>query len=296
MISVVIPAHNEAAVIGRSLAALLTGAVPGELDIIVVCNGCSDETASVARQFGAPVSVVETSVASKIHALNLGDREASSFPRVYLDADVILPLDSLRRVAEPLHNGVALAAGPVPHFETANCSWAVRAFYRINELLPSSREGIGGSGAYAMSAAGRNRFAEFPDVIGDDGFARLLFSPAERVAVAGAICTVFAPRTLQSLIAIKTRSHLGNYQLAQRFPELQINRPKANKKALPKLFLSPRLWPALAVYSYVKFQARRRARQNLAALGHKRWTWIRDDTSRDPDPQQKLQASIQHVG
>ncbi len=57
--SVVIPAHDEAAVIGRCLDALFTGFEPGELDVVVVCNGCTDDTASAARASGHPVRVVE---------------------------------------------------------------------------------------------------------------------------------------------------------------------------------------------------------------------------------------------
>ena len=41
MISIVIPAHNEANVIQRILSALTDGADDGELDIVVVCNGCT---------------------------------------------------------------------------------------------------------------------------------------------------------------------------------------------------------------------------------------------------------------
>ena len=61
MISVIIPAHNEERVISRLLEALTLGHTPGELEIIVVCNGCSDDTAGVARGFGAPVQVLSDS-------------------------------------------------------------------------------------------------------------------------------------------------------------------------------------------------------------------------------------------
>ena len=46
--SVVIPAHNERRVIGRCLRALREGAAPGELDVIVVANACTDDTAAIA--------------------------------------------------------------------------------------------------------------------------------------------------------------------------------------------------------------------------------------------------------
>ena len=83
--SVVIPAHNEGAVLARSLQRLLSGSAPGELDVVVVPNGCSDQTAEVARRAG--VRVLETPVAGKVNALRLGEAACRTFPRVYLDAD-----------------------------------------------------------------------------------------------------------------------------------------------------------------------------------------------------------------
>ena len=60
MISVVVPAYNEEAVIERSLKHLTDGAPEGELEVIVACNGCHDRTADLARAFGRSVKVVET--------------------------------------------------------------------------------------------------------------------------------------------------------------------------------------------------------------------------------------------
>ena len=105
MISVIIPAHNEQAVIRRSLESLTCGSQPGEVEIIVVANGCTDATADAARAFAPAVRVIETPIASKIHALNLGDQAASGFPRFFIDADVVLPLDALRRLAARLDAG-----------------------------------------------------------------------------------------------------------------------------------------------------------------------------------------------
>jgi glycosyltransferase involved in cell wall biosynthesis len=280
MVSVIIPAHNEASVIGRTLAELTRGTADDCPEIIVVCNGCSDETAIVARRYGPWVRVVETAVAGKIAALNIGDREATSFPRVYLDADVLLSRPALDALAARLDKGDVLAAAPTPRFVSRDCSWPVRAFYAINGMLPSAREGIGGSGVYAMSEAGRARFDDFPDVVADDGFVRILFSPDERATLAQAECAVFAPRTLSNLIAIKTRSHLGSYELARRFPGLWGNRGEPNNRALLSLFLRPSLWPRLAVYCLVKIEARRRARRRLQKLAAGQLAWARDETSR----------------
>ena len=110
--SVVIPAHNEASVIERCLSALFTGVASEELDAIVVCNGCTDDTAERARRLPYSVRVLELERAHKPTALRAGDAAAITLPRLYLDADVVLPGESARRVLERLAGGAiaALAA------------------------------------------------------------------------------------------------------------------------------------------------------------------------------------------
>ena len=53
--SVIIPAHNEAASIGRNLRALREGTRGGDLDVVVVCNGCTDRTAAATSPPYAPM-------------------------------------------------------------------------------------------------------------------------------------------------------------------------------------------------------------------------------------------------
>jgi biofilm PGA synthesis N-glycosyltransferase PgaC len=53
-VSIVVPAHNEAANIRRLLTALLEQQtrVGRIVEIVVVASGCTDDTAEVAREFG----------------------------------------------------------------------------------------------------------------------------------------------------------------------------------------------------------------------------------------------------
>ena len=146
--------------------------------------------------------------------------------------------------------------------------------------MPSSKEGIGGSGVYALSEAGRARFQQFPNVIADDGFVRILFKPSERVSLDTVACTVFPPRQLKDLIAIKARSQFGNYQLASRYPTLWKNRGETNNKALLRALANPFLWLKCAVYLFVKIEARRLAKRRLATVGEKHVPWARDESSR----------------
>lgn len=282
MPSVIIPAHNEAAVIGRCLRALTEGAAPGELEIVVVANGCSDQTSQLAREFSPAVRVIDTPVASKSNALNLGDAVATSFPRFYVDADVVLPLEALRTLAKKLDEKAVLAVAPTPRFELSSSSWPVRAYYQIHQKLPASREGIGGSGVYGLSEQGRRRFEKFPDVTADDGFVRLQFAPSERETVPECHSIVYAPWKLHELIAIKTRSHYGTAELRRRVPGLWGNIGERNKSSLRKLVVSsPGCWPQLAVYAWVKLAARYRARKRLRDAQS---VWERDENSRRVAP------------
>lgn len=261
MISIIIPAHNEEAVIARGLQALIDGARPGELEIIVACNGCTDRTAEAARRFGGCVRVVEIETASKVAALNAGDALAGGFPRFYVDADVVIGLDSIRRMAAALERGEALAAWPEPRTDLSRASWPVRAFYAVWLALPYNRDGGRvGAGVYALSRVGRERFAAFPDVINDDGFVRFRFAPGERVTVPGAVSMVQAPRDLVSLVRVKTRVRVGQFQLRERFPASPAADRKSPLAILKTVLLRPGLWPCLPVYIGVTLLVRRRAR------------------------------------
>ena len=277
MISIVIPAHNEASVIARTLTAITRDAASGEIDVIVACNGCTDRTASIARSFGPPVRVIETDVASKTLALNLGDQAASTFPRAYVDADVVITIHTIRALASRLERMDVLAVAPVPIIDLDHCSWFVRSYFGVRSELPSAQEGIGGSGVYALSATGRSRFQEFPELTADDGYIRIQFSPEERETIRFVNSTVFAPRTIKDLILIRTRAYYGTLELARRFPELWKNRGESNHKSVIKLIRSPSQWFGVAMYLVVNIIARYRAKRQV----YKRnFTWERDSSSR----------------
>src|SRR5688500_11834554 len=99
-LSIIIPAHNEAAVVARTLNSILGNRIDRPLQIVVVANGCTDQTANVVRGFGDKVELVETPVGNKTHALNLGDRVARYDLRAYLDADIELSDNALQAVID----------------------------------------------------------------------------------------------------------------------------------------------------------------------------------------------------
>jgi len=277
--SVVIPAHDEESVIERCLSAMTAGADPGELEIVVVCNGCSDGTAERAHSAGPGVRVIETEIASKSHALRLGDGSVEAFPRFYVDADVLLPLASIREVARVLEAGEALAAAPRMRVDLAGRSFCVRAYYAVWMLLPYHASGMIGSGVYALSKAGRARFDTFPDIISDDGFVRLQFAPGERRTVDSAWFEIQAPRTLRGVVGIKTRSQKGKIQLERLHPRLLRNDPRDYRGSFATIAPRPRLWIPSLIYLYVALLTKLRGywMNYVGELGD----WERDETSRN---------------
>ncbi|OSJ19062.1 glycosyl transferase [Bradyrhizobium canariense] len=277
MISIVVPAHNESSVMARTLSQWVGNPASNEIRVVVVCNGCTDDTANVARRFGPTVNVVESDIARKTHALNLGDQIADAFPRIYADADILISVDAIQALARRLDQGDVLAVAPTADINLTGCSWLVCKYFGIRSRLPSSREGIGGSGVYALSEAGRRRFGQFPDITADDTYVRLQFRREERETLPSVRSTVFAPRTLLQLIAVRTRAYRGTFELARRFPELRVNKGAANNRPLIALFREPRLWPGLLIYCGVNLVARRNATR-----GYRRGAdlWQRDETSR----------------
>lgn len=279
--SVIIPAHNEGEVIERGLRSILADARPGEFDIIVVCNGCRDDTAARARAFGPAVRVIETDVPSKTNALNLGDAASSVFPRIYMDADVVMSTESLRNLARPLQEGRVLGAAPaVNTVFKSDAEWRVRAYYDFWMALPFVQEGMMAAGCYALSEAGRQRFGAFPDVISDDGFVRLHFTSDERIEVADSVSTVVAPSRWADLVRIKTRSRLGTYQLQERYAALYATElvSKRYGSALLSMLRRPSLYAAALPFIWISVVSRLRAQKQHKASTP--YVWERDHSSR----------------
>ncbi|MFH1637964.1 MAG: glycosyltransferase [Candidatus Woesearchaeota archaeon] len=90
--SVIIPAYNEEDYIARTLEAL-----PEDVETIVVANGCTDSTADIAKRYA---QVVVTKKRGVSRARNLGAIEASTGFLIFLDADIVVEKDTLKKILE----------------------------------------------------------------------------------------------------------------------------------------------------------------------------------------------------
>jgi glycosyltransferase involved in cell wall biosynthesis len=214
MTSIVIAAHNEAAVIERCLRSILANAEPDEFDVTVVANGCTDQTAEVAARMST-VRVLNLDTPGKAAALNAGDRAAAGFPRIYLDADIVLGTEAVRALARALDREGTPPLAVVPRRELLRQGrpWPVRGYFAIHSRLPAVREGLFGRGAIALSAEGRSRFGEFPPVVADDLFLDSLFSSHEKAEVTSVVSKVATPFSSRDLLRRLIRVRRGNSEL-----------------------------------------------------------------------------------
>ena len=274
--SVIIPAHNEARVLRRNLELLHRGIRPGELDVVVVCNGCRDDTAAVARQVPG-VRVIEIVHPSKSDAVRLGNLATDVFPRVHLDADVRLSGDDLRILVAPLAEPGVLATAPRRDLVRERSHRMVQWYYDVWEELPQVREGLFGRGVIALSREGQLRMDGLPTAMSDDLVISDAFGDDERRVVSSASVTVVAPVTVRDLLRRRIRVATGNAQASH----LGLRRPASATTwgALARLVVRrPSLAPGMAVFLTVTAMARVSAREAVASGDFT--TWLRDESSR----------------
>lgn len=223
--SIIIPAHDEADYIDACLDTILAQDHAGPAEIILVANGCTDDTAARARARssdftarGWSLRVEDLAQGGKIGALNHGDACASHGMRIYLDADIrmgprlLAGLVQVLDVAEPRYAGGRLVVAPARNAIS-------RAYARFWQKLPFVAQGVTGAGLFAVNAAGRARWAAFPAIISDDTFVRLQFHEAERFLVnepyEWPLVEGFGP-----LVRVRRRQDQGVAEIARLYPDL----------------------------------------------------------------------------
>jgi len=102
-LTIIVPAHNEAHVIGRTLAAIEAAAMnyDGRVEVLVLDNASSDDTASAAREALLTLPLIKGRIISvptpgKAIALNRGVAETHTRYLVRIDADTQILPDTLK--------------------------------------------------------------------------------------------------------------------------------------------------------------------------------------------------------
>lgn len=264
-LGVVIPVRDGEARLGATLAALagqdpLPAKPPSaprlRTHVVVAVNGSSDGSARTAERFaedfahcGAEFTVVETRP-GRAAAFNEAERLLAPGPRLYLDQDAVLATNALAVLADVLGGDHPRAEFAVPQLRLpALRSAAARAYYRTFLRLPYARMAPVSLGAYAVSAAGRSRWEQFPAVHSDDKFVRLHFAPRERILLADTWYTVALPDSARAVVQARRRYSRGNREIVRRFPSLGADEEPRYARLWREIALRPSRWSDAAVYA-----------------------------------------------
>jgi glycosyltransferase involved in cell wall biosynthesis len=124
MISFVIPAYNEEHLIGATVRQLhdsARGCGIGEYEILVVDDASSDATAAVAQAAGARVVPVRKRQIAA--ARNAGAAAARGEVLIFVDADTLVPEQTLQRAVDVLADG-AVGGGALVRFRGEVPRWS----------------------------------------------------------------------------------------------------------------------------------------------------------------------------
>ncbi|SES39182.1 glycosyltransferase family 2 protein [Actinokineospora terrae] len=206
-VDVVVPARDEGALVGAGVRSVFAGSAGLDVRVIVVANGCTDDTAERAREAGA--TVVEVAGEGKAAALNVGLARCRDGAVVFLDADTVLLPGTLARMAAAMDAPEPRLVGPRP-LVVRPTGWLARSFSAVWTRLPAVTGDVVGAGCYAINAAGRALVPRFPDVVADDAWVRMQFR--ERI-VAGEFLLVFPEG--RELVDVVRRWRDGNAALPE---------------------------------------------------------------------------------
>lgn len=274
--SVIVPAHDEERSIGRLLRALTAPVGERTLEVVVVPNGCSDATAERAAAFPG-VRVVEIAEPSKHLAMRRGSARATTFPRVYVDADVEIDARSVLRLVDALEEGTVHACGPRRRDALEGVTPLVRWYHDVWRELPQVRQGLFGRGVIALSEEGHRRFEQAPAAMADDLVISELFSPDERAVVGDADVLVRPARTVTDLVRRRIRVRTGNAQADDRRwrgPGSRTTPATLVDIVRRRPDLAPKVPVFVAVAAVAAWRARRAVRRGDFS------TWLRDESSR----------------
>lgn len=225
-VSILIPAHNEADYLPACLEALLASdAVSKPVEVIVIANGCTDMTADIARGFlprfakiGWALTVLDLTEGGKLKAWNAGEAAATGDALIYLDADVNVSPALIAQLADVLGGEGPRYASGRPNV-TVGPDPLTRHYTRFWCTTPFMTHGVPGFGVFAMNREGRARWDRWPDIISDDTYARLNFTPSERHSVPASYDWPMI-EGFRRLVQVRRRQDIGVAEIESRYPEL----------------------------------------------------------------------------
>jgi len=150
-ISLIVPAFNEAKLLGTTLACIREASRGLDVELIVCDNNSTDRTAEIARQGGATVVFEPVNQISR--ARNAGAAAASGDWLVFVDADSFPSRELFAELAGAIAAGRCIGGGATVRFDEADRS--ARAAVAVWNAISRSMRWAAGSFVFCQAAAFR---------------------------------------------------------------------------------------------------------------------------------------------
>jgi peptidoglycan/xylan/chitin deacetylase (PgdA/CDA1 family)/GT2 family glycosyltransferase len=222
-VSVLVPAYNEAVGIADSLRSIEASDYD-DLEIIVIDDGSTDDTAEVVRRLDLPRTTLITKPnGGKPSALNLGLRRATGEVVVMVDGDTLLERETVSQVVAPFWNPIVGAVSGNPKIGNQNrflprlqASEYLLASSLERRLLAPARMVTtvpGAIGAWRTSAVREAGFVSSATLAEDTDLTIAIGRGGWKIEyVPGARAWTEAPSTWKSFVAQRKRWTFGTLQ------------------------------------------------------------------------------------
>jgi cellulose synthase/poly-beta-1,6-N-acetylglucosamine synthase-like glycosyltransferase len=225
--SIFLAVHNGAAFLRQKLDSIFGLDYPAErMQVIIVDDGSTDATRSIAAGYGARVHLISIPKSGKCQALNHGMQVATGEVLVFTDVRQLLAADSVRLLLENLADpSIGAASGELqirrgvsPEEVQTGLYWKYEKWLRSN--LSAIDSIFGATGALYVL---RRQLARSlpPQTLNDDMYLPLNgFFQGYRLIVDSRARMYDQPTALASEFARKVRTLAGNYQVLRHYPQL----------------------------------------------------------------------------
>lgn len=228
----IMPAYNEERSITRALRSLENQKLEDvTMKIIVVANGCSDQTAQKAEDFSKeskiPVQVIETDVKQKGNAINLGRNNTDDRIVVYGDADCVFDELAIAKIVGELGDSdkYALVGGlDVPDFNKSDPDSMLCEFQKIMQVERIARGRVLAIGR--LIGFNQEKLPEPfpPNIHSEDIWITLLAAQKYEFRAVKVLLDVKVyfqpPLSWNDFLAQETRYEMSMDQLFDKFPDL----------------------------------------------------------------------------
>jgi cellulose synthase/poly-beta-1,6-N-acetylglucosamine synthase-like glycosyltransferase len=170
-VTLIVAAHDEESVIEDWVSGALALDYPRErLELVVACDGCTDETASRARAAGAH-RVHELERGGKVAALNAAVAQADGEVLAFSDANAVWEPGALRLLVSRLgEDGVGYVCGQVAFSASAGTENQEGLYWRYEMAVRGMESALGGvtAGNGAINAVRRDAYIALEPERGQD--------------------------------------------------------------------------------------------------------------------------------